>query len=322
MMTPSVTAPGLIADIGGTNARFALVDPDGLKTVQPLVLACADFPGPAEAALAYLERVMPTKTPDRAAFDVACPVIGDQISLTNHPWSFSIRDVQDRLRLSSLKVVNDFTAVALSVPLLTDADQVTVGGGDPVEDTPIAVLGAGTGLGVSALIPHSGRWEALATEGGHVTMAAATEREAAVLAWLRGRFGHVSAERVLSGPGIVNLHAALRGLAGQTEEEDITPSEVSRRALSGDPLEREVLDMFFAMLGTIAGNLAISLGAMGGVVIAGGIVPKLLPTFLASGFYPRFIDKGRFRSYLEKIPVKVTIHPYPAFLGLTGLVTQ
>jgi glucokinase len=302
-----MTALGLIADIGGTNARFALVKADGCEPLQPLVLPCADYANPAEAAKTYLKTVAPAVPPTRGAFAVACPILGDQVKMTNHVWDFSIAETRDALGLKTLDLVNDFTAVALSVPHLTAGDKVLVGGGQPVPTAPVAVLGPGTGLGVSAMIPSGKGWQPISTEGGHVTMAAANEKEAQVLGWLRSQFGHVSAERVLSGPGLVNIHAALRAIQGLPAE-TVTPAEVSRRALDKEPLAREAQDMFFAMLGTVGGNLALSLGA------------RMLDDFMASDFRRRFEDKGRFRSYLEGIPVAVIIHPYPAFLGLAGLV--
>lgn len=314
-----MTAPRLIADIGGTNARFALVAPGARQAEQPLLLPCAAFPGPAEAARHYLERVAPAEMPRRAAFAVASPVLGDRVVLTNHVWQFSVTALRDELALDRLDVVNDFIAVALAVPLLEAQDKVAVGDGRADPASPIAVLGPGTGLGVSALVPTGAGWHPIPTEGGHITMPAADEREAKILAWLRARHGHVSAERVLSGPGLVNLHTALCGLCGLPAEA-VSPHELTQRAQAGDPLARETLDTFFTMLGTVAGNLALTLGARGGVYIAGGIVPQLLPAFLASDFRRRFDDKGRFRAYVESIPVHVATHPYPAFLGLAGLV--
>lgn len=204
----------LIADIGGTNARFALADPASREPQYPLVLACADFAGPAEAALAYLARVTPVETPHRGAFAVASPVVGDRVEMTNHVWRFSISEIRRQLNFDNLYAVNDFAAVALSVPLLGDADRVAVGGGTAVPDAPIAVLGPGTGLGVSALVPTGAGWHPIATEGGHITMPPANDREARVLDWLRAHHGHVSAERVLSGPGMINLYLALAGLSG------------------------------------------------------------------------------------------------------------
>jgi glucokinase len=314
-----MTAPGLIADIGGTNARFALVAPDSGLAERPEVLPCARFPGPAEAARAYLAHLALSEPPRRAAFAVASPVLGDRIAMTNHAWRFSVSDVKDSLNLERLDVVNDFTAVALAAPRLTDADKAAVGGGVPQAGRPIAVLGPGTGLGVSAMVPTPGGWQPLATEGGHITMPAADHRDAEVLDWLRARWGHVSAERVLSGPGLVNLYEALAGISGEPAP-PLSPEELTHRALAGEFLPKAALDMFFAMLGTIAGDLALTVGALGGVLIAGGIVPRLIEPLRASDFRRRFEDKGRFRSYLQGIPVHVVTHPYPAFLGLAGLV--
>lgn len=312
-------APGLIADIGGTNARFALVAA-GEEPKHALVLPCIDYAGPAEAASAYLHRVAPGCRPSRGAFAIAGPVAGDHIAMTNHPWQFSVSEVRDRLGARHLEVVNDFTAVALSVSKLKPQDVVLVGGGAPIPDMPIAVLGPGTGLGMSGLIPTPGGFTPLVTEGGHATMPASDERESRVLDWLRGLFDHVSAERVISGPGLVNLYSALCELEGR-EPEPMPPDQVSGRALDGScPICAEALDMFFAMLGTVAGNFALSLGARQGVYIAGGIVPRLKAAFLQSRFRERFEAKGRFRSYLAAIPVHLIVHRYPAFLGLAGLV--
>ncbi|HIJ64258.1 MAG TPA: glucokinase [Rhodospirillaceae bacterium] len=311
----------LIADIGGTNARFALVADGSTEAGDPMVFPCADFASPADAALAYLQRLRPDPMPRRGAFAIASPVTGDRVEMTNHVWRFSVAETRDRLRLEQLEVVNDFTAVALAVPYLQPPDRVTVGGHAAIDGMPMAVIGPGTGLGVSALLPSRGGWLPIPSEGGHITMAAADEREAKVIAWLRGRRGHVSAERVLSGPGLVNLYTALRGLLG-LDEEALTPAQVTDMAAKGDPLAREAMAMFFAMLGTVAGNLALTLGAKGGVVIAGGIVPRHLPAFLASDFRQRFEDKGRFRSWLEPIPVHVATHPFPAFLGLANFLNN
>lgn len=312
-------APRLIADIGGTNARFSLVFPGSSEPRNTLVLACDDYKGLAEAATAYLEQAAPPVRPDRGAFAVASPVLGDRVEMTNRDWTFSIAELRDRLHLERLEVVNDFIAVALSIPLLDDGHKVAVGGGGPAFGAPIAVLGPGTGLGVAALFSTDTGWHPIPTEGGHATMPAANEREARILDWLRGRYGHVSAERLLSGPGMINLYEALTALEGKPPTA-LSPHELTDRAQAGEPLAGEALTMFFAMLGTVAGNLALTLGARGGVLIAGGIVPHLLAPFLASDFRRRFEDKGRFRPYLEAIPVHVITHPYPAFVGLAGLV--
>ena len=315
----SLHRPGLIADIGGTNARFALSEADG-SVRDAVVLACRDFPDLGAAAEAFLAGISPPAAPRRAAMAVASPVSGDRVDMTNHPWSFSIDDVRRRLGLDDLRVINDFTAIALAIPHLGDGDRLQVGGGEAAPGAPIAVLGPGTGLGVSALIPAGGGWVPLATEGGHVTMAPATGRESAVLAHLQ-RSGHVSAERVLSGAGLVNLYGAVRALDGATADRDVTPAGVTERALDGScPVAAEAMDMFCAMLGTVASNLCLSLGARGGVYVAGGIVPRLGTAFAASGFRQRFEDKGRFSAHLAAVPTFVLTHKMPAFLGLSHLL--
>ncbi|MGE5517800.1 MAG: glucokinase [Bacteroidota bacterium] len=315
-----MSAAALIADIGGTHARFALVDQAG-HPGDPMVMRCADHAGPAQAAQAFLAAHGDGVTVDRAAFAVASPITGDVVDLTNSAWHFSIEQVRRDLALDRLEVINDFTAVALSVRRLGPDHVLKVGGGTAAEGAPIAVLGPGTGLGVSALVPDTaGHWSALATEGGHVTLAAANAQEDAVLEWLRQRFGHVSAERVLSGPGMVNLYEALAALRGRPAAYS-TPDAISQRGVEGsDPLCREAVDMFFAMLGTVAGNLALTVGARGGVYIAGGILPRMRDAFVQSGFRRRFEDKGRFQDYLAPIPTWLVIHPQPAFAGLAGLV--
>lgn len=316
-----MTAPtALIADIGGTHVRFAIVQESG-EPLDTMVMRCADYVGPAEAATAYLMATRPAERPRRAAFAVASPISGDRINLTNSSWSFTIEAVREALGLERLEVVNDFTAVALAVRHLTPEHLVALGGVAPAPLGPMAVLGPGTGLGVSGLVPaRSGEWVALAAEGGHITMPAADDREAALIAILRRRFGHVSAERVLSGPGLVNLYEAVVGVSGRLPIYT-TPDAISARALDNScPHCREALDTFFVMLGTVAGDLALSLGARGGVFIAGGILPRMKEAFAASGFRARFEAKGRFQDYLAPIPAWLVIHPHPAFVGLAGLV--
>lgn len=310
----------LIADIGGTNVRFALVT-DGVPG-QPTAMRCADFPGPAQAAQAYLVSQGGVK-PARAAFAVASPITGDLVDLTNSAWHFSIEAVRKELGLERFDVVNDFTAVALSVRHLGADDIIKLGGGEPVAGAPIAVLGPGTGLGVSALVPdRAGGWIALAAEGGHATMPSTSDFEDQVIAFLRKRFDHVSVERMLSGPGLVNLYEAVAAIRGQ-HPAYTTPDAISQRALDGSCLVcREALEMFFAMLGTVAGNLVLSVGARGGVFIAGGILPRMHQALAQSAFRRRFEAKGRFQDYLAPVPVWLVMHPQPAFMGLAGLVSD
>ncbi len=309
---------GLVGDVGGTNARFALIKADGAMT-RPRVSAVEDYASLAEAIERYLAQEADAQ-PTEAAIAVAAPIAGDAVTLTNHPWSFSIEALRARLKLERLRVVNDFVANALAIPRLAAGDCAQLGSGAPHAGAPIGVIGPGSGLGVSALIGTGADATPLEAEGGHVTMAPADGMESAVLGVLRGRFDHVSAERVLSGPGLVNLHQALCQLAGVAAPL-FTPAQIASTAVwEADPLAREAVAMFCAMLGTVAGNLALTLGARGGVYIAGGIVPKLGSVFAQSKFRARFEEKGRFRDYLARIPTYVILHQAPALLGAAALL--
>ena len=311
--------PAILADVGGTNTRLALTDRDGaLHSVR--VLQNDHYAGLGELVEAYLRELAPGPAPRHGALAIASPVIGDRVTLTNRNWSFSIADMQRRLRLARLSVVNDFTAVALSIPRLGPADIMAVGGGRSDPERPIAVLGPGTGLGVSGLVPASERWIPLATEGGHATLAPGSEREAEVARRLRARFGHASAERALSGPGLVNLYTVIAEMIG-AELEPLEPASVSERALTRScPLCVAAVDTFCDLLGSFAGNLALTFGARGGVYIAGGVVPRLGDLFQRSGFRRRFEDKGRFSTYLADVPTHVILAPVPAFLGLAAIL--
>ncbi|HEV2303750.1 MAG TPA: glucokinase [Stellaceae bacterium] len=305
----------LVGDIGATNARFGLVSPEG-GVLHSRVCAVDDYPSIERAIAAYLEERGPLPMPREGALAIASPVTGDSISMTNHPWRFSVAALRASLGFDRLEVINDFTAVALALPYLGDADRMPVGGGAPVAGAPLAVLGPGSGLGVSGLVPSpGGGWVALTGEGGHVSLPAESERESAAISHMRRQFDHVSAERVLSGPGLVNLYNALAALDG-VPSKAYTAAQITDPATgAGDPLCAEAARLFCAMLGTIAGDLALTLGARGGVYVAGGIVPKLGPAFADSLFRERFEAKGRLRAYLAPIPTYVVTHPLPAFLG-------
>jgi glucokinase len=307
-------AAWLVGDVGATNARFGLVSPDG-AILHSSTFACADFAEIGEAVEAYLSRRGNLPMPRIGALAIAAAVTGDVIRMTNHPWSFSVAALRDRLGLERLIAINDFTAVALALPLLSPADRLQVGGSAPVEAKPIAVLGPGSGLGASGLVPTGSGWVALTAEGGHATMPPASGRESAVIELMRQRFDHVSAERVLSGPGLVNLYNALAALdrvpAAPYTAAQITDPETG----ASDPLCRDATEMFCAMLGTVAGNLVLTLGAQGGVYVAGGIVPRLGRRFAESGFRQRFEAKGRMQAYLAAVPAYVVTHKLPAFLG-------
>ncbi len=318
MSAPEV---GLIGDVGATNARFALVQPDG-TTSAARVYALNDYPSLTDAITAYLAQESPSRRPGQAVLAVASPVTGDQITLTNHPWTFSIKAVREHFGLGRFRVVNDFVANAIAIPRLAGCDRLQIGPGAPVADTPIAVIGPGTGLGVSALMPIDGGWAPIEGEGGHVTMAPADAHESQVLELMRRRYDHVSAERVLSGSGLVNVYNVLCEVAGVQAVPFTPPQITDPRTWREDPRTRDATAMFCAMLGTVAGNLALTMGARGGVYIAGGIVPKLGTAFAESGFRTRFEAKGRFRWYLAAIPTYVITRPLPALLGAAALLER
>jgi glucokinase len=319
--TPSEPTTWLVGDIGATHARFGLVSPDG-KLLQSRTLSDEDYPTIDDALTAFLAERGSLPMPRQGAIAIASPVTGDRVAMTNHPWSFSVLALKSRFAFERLEVINDFTALALALPRLAQEDRQAVGGGAAIAGAPIGVLGPGSGLGVSGLVPSGKRWIALTGEGGHATMAPGTDRESAVLDRMRRHFDHVSAERALSGPGLVNLYNTLAVING-VPAKGYTAAQITDLAIRAeDPLCVETTTMFCAMLGTIAGNLALTLGARGGVYIGGGIVPKLGRTFLDSPFRERFEAKGRFRSYLEAIPTFVVTHPLPAFLGCAALLAQ
>ncbi len=321
---PAFDSPRLLADIGGTYARFAIEAAPG-HLAHMASLRCADHPDFHAAVSAYLHGLAPealgsTGLLEHAAVAIANPVEGDQVRMTNYHWRFSIEQMRQRLGLQTLVVVNDFTALAMALPRLGPGQRRQVGGGEAVERSVLGVLGAGSGLGVSGLIPAADGWVALGTEGGHTSFAPRDEREIAILRYALQRFDHVSFERLLSGPGLELIDAALRDRAGLSPVVQAAP-EITRRALDGTDLVcAEALEAFCAMLGTAAANLAVTLGATGGVYIGGGIVPRLGAYFERSPFRARFEDKGRFRDYLRAIPTFVVTAEHATFMGASAIL--
>jgi glucokinase len=316
---PVATVTWLVGDIGATNARFGLVSPDR-TLLHTQTLPCDEYPRIEDALDAYLGGRGDLPLPRQGAIAVASPIGGDRVTMTNHPWSFSVAALKSRFGFERFEVINDFTAVALSLPYLGPNDLAAVGGGIVVDGAPKAVLGPGSGLGVSGLLRCGAGWIALTGEGGHATLSAASDRESAAIDRMRRHFDHVSAERALSGPGLVNLYDTLASLDGMPSL-GYTPAQITDHAIRGsDRLCVETVEMFCAMLGTTAGNLALTLGARGGVYIAGGIVPRLGPFFAQSPFRPRFEEKGRFRDYLAAIPTYVITNLLPAFLGCAAVL--
>jgi len=271
----------IVADIGGTNARFAMIDSDGLIQDQT-VLKGVDYPDFVSAYQAYMKLVDNPPVSD-AAIAIANPIDGDMIKMTNHNWEFSIEDSRKKLGLDSLVFKNDFEALAMSIPFLTGADVYQVGGNEIKKKLPIGVLGPGTGLGVSGLIHSGEKWVPLSTEGGHVSLSPTSDRE-------------------------IQIVEAIP---------DITPYGISKCAIeNSEPQCEETLDVFSGLLGGVAGNLALTLGAKGGIYIGGGIVPKLGGYFDESPFRERFDAKGRFSKYLKDIPVFVIQTECPALIGI------
>lgn len=316
-----MSEPLLLADIGGTNARFALAR-DG--KIGPVVIeAVSKHADPFlafEKALAEL--TLGGLRPRQAAVAVAGPVEAGRAALTNGIWCFEAAALRAALGLTELRLMNDFEAIAWSLSALQTTDLRAIGGGAAKPGEPMVVLGPGTGLGVAAVVPAGERTVVLATQGGHVTMACADARESRVLEYLRGRFGHISAERVLSGAGLVVLTQAIAAIDGVGPAPG-TPAQVLDAAQSGtSPLCEEAFDCFCNMLGTVAGNLALSLDAHGGVYLAGGILPRVADAFASSGFRARFEAKGRFSSYVAAIPTWLIEHPQPGLLGLMRFLDQ
>lgn len=305
----------VVGDIGGTNARFAIIEGSGAGgPTRERTFRCADFPDLASALEAYLDGAAIGNVRE-AAVAVASPIVGDLVRFTNNPWQFSIADTQSRLGLERLVVINDFTALALALPLLGDRDVRQVGRGQPAEGKPLALIGAGTGLGVSGLIPVGTGWVPIEGEGGHTAFSPANTREAEVLAYLWRRYDHVSTERLASGPGLSTLHEALCGLDGIEGEPVMAPEQVTARADAGDSRAEEAVEMFCGILATAAANLCVTLGARGGVYVGGGIVPGLGERFDRSCFRERFESKGRYRDYVAAVPTYVITANNPALRG-------
>lgn len=306
----------LLADIGGTNACFALADGNGHG---PVVATLLDLHSDALACITHARNALLAAAPCRAILAVAGPVFAGRAQLTNRGWQFDADALAAALSLDSVTLVNDFQALAAALPLLRSADLRQLGGGAANLAAPRVVLGPGTGLGVAAFVPPC---QVLPTEGGHATLPAHDAREAGVISVLRQRFGHVSAERCLAGPGLENLHGALRVLDGLPPIA-LPAHAITAEALAGTcPICVEALAMFCAMLGGVAGDHALGFGATGGVYLAGGILPRF-PDFLArSAFRARFEAKGRFRPWLEAVPTALIVRPQAALLGLAAIAGQ
>ena len=306
----------LIADIGATHSRCAVVDSDG-RTGAHKVFRNRSFDDLQGLLRTYLDQC--AHRPGAAALAVAAPLLQDHVRMPNLNWRFSQASLRNELDLRELIVVNDFAAVAWGLPALTGADLQKIGGGAPVAGTAMATLGPGSGLGVATVAPCGDAWTVVEGEGGNITFSGVTARQLTITEQIRAQQGRCSAESLLSGPGLVNIYTALAALKGR-EITRPSPAQISQAAAQGKALASEALEMFFEVLGTVAGNLALTVGARGGVFVAGGIVPQLLEPFARSRFRQSFEDKGRYRFYLEVIPTYVITARYPAFRGLRRLL--
>jgi len=309
----------LLADIGGTNARFALLDGALGRVIH---LPVADHPTAYDAVTAALEQLGCERPPAGAVLAFAGPVDAGRAVMTNAGWDTTVDALSERFGFAQVRLLNDYAALALGLEHLAVGDRLRIGPARPAARGALAVLGPGSGLGVAALLPTAGHGLPLVSEGGHSTMPAADGLEAELLAVLREEFGHVSAERVLSGPGLANVHRGLARLHARTAA-PLSPDEITRLGLEGgDELCRLALERFCLFLGGFAGNVALSYGAQGGVFLAGGILPRFPEFLAASGFRARFEDKGRFRDYLSAIPTWLITRPDAAFVGLAAAARQ
>lgn len=308
----------LIADFGASRTRCGLVDDRG-RVLATEIFRNGDFTGVDGLLQVYLDHRRESDRPRRAALAVAAPILSDHVQMVNIDWRFSQSELQQQFELSRLTVVNDFAAVAWGLADFTSADLEKVGGGAPVPHTPMTVLGPGSGLGMATLVPCADTWAVAGGEGGNATFAASTPEESAVAELIRLELGHCSAENLLSGPGLVAIYKTLAKLKNE-KVADVSAMQVSKSAAANDPLAVEAQNMFFEVLGSTAGNLALTVGATGGVFIAGGIIPQVLKRFLKSRFRERFEAKGRYRGFMEAIPTYVITDPLPAFRGLRKIL--
>jgi glucokinase len=324
----------LLADIGGTNARFALADTTArmpLREDSVKKYAVADFPSLGDAAQHYLAdggTAWAGGEPVRSGvFAVAGRVEDGQARITNHPWVISAPRIREMIGFSALRLVNDFAAQSMAILALRDSDVVAVGGAtwspetEAAADRTYAVIGPGTGLGVGILVVRDGHHWPLETEGGHVSFPPGTPEEIAILERLSAQFGRVSNERLVCGPGLVNIHRALSEIAG-VDPGPMQPADVTAGAEAGDARCMRAVDLFCAVFGAIAGDLVLTTGAWDGVFLTGGVVPKMLHALQHSGFRQRFEHKGRFSPNMARVPSMAVLHPHAGLLGCAVIARQ
>jgi glucokinase len=306
---------GLVGDVGGTNARLALVDAEG-RVRNLHVYSARDYHSLTDIIADYLKRTVgEKKRPPRAVIAAAGPVLDGEIEFTNLDWRVSEGDLLAHFEFEAVKLINDFTAQALACPRLETADLRPIGPAmRGAAEAPLVVMGAGTGFGVAGLARSDRGDVALSTEGGHAGFSPTDEVEVQVWTRLAARFGRVSIERLMSGRGMFDLYQALAQINGVSAEL-ADEKAVNEAAMAGDALAGQTLDRFCAIMGSVAGDIALTFGARGGVYISGGIAPRMSDRLASGGFRARFEDKGRMRSYMEQIPTSLVLHPYAALLG-------
>ena len=315
-----MTYYALVCDVGGTNARFALVPEGTTQVEQELTLQCADYSNIDEACRVYLDRVSVSEV-SRACLAFACPVDREEINMTNNHWCITRAGLTDVLGVNSLKIVNDFTAMALGMLHVPEDERVRINSGE-FTSKPRLVIGPGTGLGVSALVPAGDGWIPLSTEGGHISFAPVSERDVEIWRILREKFGRVSVERLLCGIGLVNIYSALCEIEG-VQQELFSPKEVTDAALLGeDTVAVQTLNDFCRILGAVAGDSVLNIGALGGVYLCGGILPRMSDFLIESEFMAGFQDKGRFTSYVESVPVSLCVAENPGLLGAAAALNN
>jgi len=310
----------LLGDVGGTNARFAVMADGEFGPIERLRVA--EYARFEDALAAYLARQHAAAAIRGAVFAVAGVVEGERCPLTNSAWVVDAAELRARFGFADVRLINDFEAVAWSLPNLTGQDLRQLGGGKPNPDAPMLAIGPGTGLGVAAYMPNGKNGRVLKSEGGHTTLPSGSVREDAIIETLRQSLGHVSAERVLSGPGLENLYRTIAKLDGLTVPER-PAREITQAAITGScAVCRAALDTFCAVLGEVAGNFALGFGARGGVFVGGGFVPRMRDYLAGSRFRARFDAKGRMSAYVQAIPVYLILHDDPAFIGLRSLAAR
>jgi len=319
----------LVADIGGTNLRIGILNNDGAAD-NLTVYQCADYSGLADIVNHYLERFLPSerqKSLINACFAIACPVDNDLIIMTNLPWQFTKKALKAELGLARLDFINDYTAIAHAVPLLTDSQKVQIGSGQIVANKPISICGPGTGLGVANVVPAGNvngktQWLSLGGEGGHADFAPVDDTEMKILAFLQKKYSRVSYEQLLSGLGLEQIYQALVDMRGEAAQ-PLTAKDISTKALDNScDVCQQTLAKFCEILGSFAGNLSLTLASFGGVYIAGGIVPRFIEYFNHSNFRQRFEAKGRFKAFNAAIPTFVITESQPGILGASAYLTQ